>query len=86
MAKKKTYKTKKAESKVNETLASCGTNHIQIFKSFQEQEAYELKQMASLSSVQILQQMRKCINIAYGMHGYDPDNLPKKHFIKIISR
>lgn len=85
MAKKKLYKAVKDESKVNEPLAVFKTSRIKIFNSFDEQAAYELKEMATLSSVQILQQLRKFINIAYGMHGYNPDSLPKKHFIKIIS-
>ena len=83
MAKNKTYKTKSGKPKVNEPLSAYG-RPMRIFKSFEEQEAYELKQMAALSSEQILQQLRKFINIAYAMHGYDPNNLPKKHFIKIV--
>lgn len=85
MAKKKLYKTVTDESKVNEPLAGFKTSRIKVFKSFDEQAAHELKEMAALGSLEILQQLRKFINIAYGMHGYSPDNLPKKHFIKIIS-
>ncbi len=85
MAKKKLYKAVTDESKVNEPIAALKASRIKVFKSFEEQAAYELKEMAALSSVQILQQLRKFINIAYGMHGYSPDSLPKKHFIKIIS-
>ncbi len=86
MSKKKIVKSKTKPSLVNEPLAVYGTNRIQIFKSFEEQADYELKQMAALSSEQILQQLRKFINSAYGMHGYNPDNLPKEHFVKIISQ
>jgi len=88
MKEKKTYKNQqKEESKVNESSGTYNrTHHIQIFKSFEEQARYELQEMAKLSSEQILQQLRKAINIAYGMHGYDPDNLPQKHFVKIISK
>ena len=85
MAKKKLYKAVTDESKVNEPLVGFTTGRIKIFKSFEEQAACELKEMSTLSSVQILQQLRKFINIAYGMHGYNPNSLPKKHFIKIIS-
>jgi len=82
MAKKKKEKPKE----VNEPIATYGKRPIHIFNSFEEQADYELKQMAALSPEQILQQLRKFINIAYGMHGYDPNNLPKKHSIKIISK
>ena len=67
-------------------MAAYGTNHVRVFNSFEEQASYELSQLAALSSEQILQQLRKFINIAYGMHGYNPDKLPKKHFVKIISK
>ena len=59
-------------------------NHTQIFNSFEELKAYELNEMAKLSSIEILTQLRKFINIAYGMQGYDPNKLPIKHTIKII--
>ena len=85
MAKKKLYKAVTDKSKVNEPLVGFKTSRVKIFKSFEEQAAYELKEMAALSSEQILQQLRKFINIAYGMHGYNPNSLPKKHFIKIIA-
>jgi hypothetical protein len=80
MPKKKTVKSKE----VNEPTAIYDERKIHIFNSFEEQAEYELKQMAALSSEQILQQLRKFINIAYGMHGYDPDKLPQKHIIKIV--
>ena len=41
--------------------------------------------MAKLNPEEILKQMRQLINLAYSMHGYDPNNLPKKHTIKIVS-
>ena len=75
---------KKDTNKVNEPAAAYHKKQIQIFNSFEEQEAYELKKMAGLSPIEILQQLRQFINIAYGMHGYDPNNLPTKHSIKII--
>ncbi len=55
------------------------SREIRIFQSFEEQEDYELGEMAKLSSPEILRQMRKLVNLAYGMHGYDPSKLPKVH-------
>ena len=70
-------------NEVNDPAASYNSN-FRIFNSFEEQEQYELKLMASYSPKQILEQMRMFINTAYGMHGYDPNNLPKEHSIRII--
>lgn len=86
MRKRKTYQPSKKKQKVNEPLATYKSKGIRIFNSFEEQAEYELQQMAVLSPEQILKQLRQFINIAYGMHGYDPENLPKKHFVKIITR
>jgi hypothetical protein len=58
---------------------------FKIFASFEEQEAFEYSQMQQLSGKERLMQMRQFINIAYGMHGYDPDNLPTIHTVKILS-
>lgn len=41
--------------------------------------------MQQLSGKERLIQMRQFINIAYGMHGYDPNNLPTVHTVKILS-
>jgi hypothetical protein len=54
-----------------------------VFNSFEEQEAYERWEMAKLSPEQTLIQLRKFINIAYGMYGYNPSDLPIKHDIEI---
>ena len=70
-------------TKANEPLVPY-TKTLNIFHSFEEQEAHELKEMAAFSSIEILQHLRQCINLAYGMHGYNPDNLPKKHTITNI--
>ncbi len=59
MAKKKTYKTKPKALKVNEPLAKYGENRIHIFNSFEEQADFELKQMAALSSEEVLKDLRK---------------------------
>lgn len=71
------------DSQMKEPLVPY-TKTLHIFHSFEEQEAHELKEMASFSSIEILQHLRQCINLAYGMHGYDPNNLPKKHTITNI--
>ena len=57
---------------------------ILIFKSFEEQEDYNRLQMAKLTHLERLQHLRKMINVAYGMYGYDPNNLPTKHKITIL--
>lgn len=76
-------KSKKHKNEMNEPAVEYG-REIYFFNSFKEQEDYELKQMALLSPIEILQQLRQFINVAYGMHGYDAKKLPKKHTIKII--
>lgn len=58
---------------------------FRIFASFEAQEEFELSQMQQLSGKERLIQMRQFINIAYGMHGYDPNNLPTVHTVKILS-
>jgi hypothetical protein len=58
---------------------------MKIYTSFEEQAADELAEMVQLSLIEILTQLRQMIHIAYGMHGYDPENLPTKHTIRIIS-
>jgi hypothetical protein len=57
---------------------------FKIYSSFEEQNENELEEMARLKPEELLLQLRKFINIAYGMHGYNPNDLPKKHSIKII--
>lgn len=81
---KKKKENKEEKSKAKEPAAGYGSRSFQIFHSFQEQEAYQLSEMAKLKPEEILMQLRKFINIAYGMHGYDPDKLPAKHSIRII--
>jgi hypothetical protein len=74
------------KNELNEPKMPYSKSVIKIFKSFKEQEDYEFEQMGKLSSLQILQQLRKFINIAYGMHGYNPNNLPNKHSITILTQ
>ena len=85
MTKKKTYIPKPKLSTAKEPTVAYGANRIKIFQSFEEQAAFELEQMAKLSSIEILQQLRQLINVAYGMKGYNPENLPTKHTITINS-
>jgi hypothetical protein len=72
-------KTKKLE----ESSVQYLPKKLAIYHSFEEQEAEQLLAMSRLTSVEILLQLRQMINLAYGMHGYDPDNLPSKHSIRI---
>lgn len=60
------------------------SNQLEIFKTIEEKNDFERISMSKLSSIECLQRMRKFINLAYGMHGFDPENLPKTREIKII--
>lgn len=64
---------------VSEPDISYQKRTLKFFNSFQEQNDYERNQMAQLTKTELMQNLRRYINIAYGMHGYDPGNLPKKH-------
>jgi hypothetical protein len=64
------------KKKLKEPEVAYESRKIRVFHSFEE--------MSKLTSIEILQQLRKFINIAYGLKGYDPNNLPKKHSIKIL--
>jgi hypothetical protein len=77
---------KKKNKTVEEPVVSYATRSIRMFTSHEEQAHFELEEMAKLSSIEILQQMRKLINLAYGMHGYDPSKLPQEHTIKIVKK
>ena len=88
MAGKKLKKEKEEnKSQVNERAAPYtplkNKHRLRIYKSFEEQEEDELSYRASLSPLERLEQLRKLIDLAYGIHGYNPNNLPKKHSIKI---
>jgi hypothetical protein len=56
---------------------------LKVFYSFEEQAEYERQYSASLSSLDRMLQLRKMIDAAYRMHGFDPNNLPDKHTITI---
>ncbi|HET6992961.1 MAG TPA: hypothetical protein VFJ43_16635 [Bacteroidia bacterium] len=81
----KKSKKKNNLNEVNEPAAEYGSREMIFFNSFQEQQAYEFKQLVLLSPEEILQQLRKMINLAYGMHGYNPDKLPYNHTIRIVT-
>ena len=80
----KKYKSGIIKKKVSEPKSSYQKSTLRVFNSFEEQNLYELKEMASLTPLELLQRMRAYINLAYGMRGYNPENLPKKHFIRIL--
>jgi hypothetical protein len=75
---------KNSSQEVNEPAAEYRHRSFTFFNSFEEQEEYELKQMSLLSPVEILQQLRRFVNTAYGMHGYDPEKLPQIHTVRIV--
>ncbi len=85
MAAQKKYSLKRKDlPTVKDEFISYSEDKLRIMNSQEELELYELKRMAGLSPVQLLTEMRQLINLAYGMHGFDPHNLPSKHSIKII--
>ena len=59
---------------------------IHIFSSFEEAENFERQTMANSTALERLQHLRLFINTAYGMKGYDPLKIPKKHTIRIIKQ
>ncbi len=76
-------KSKKMKNEVNESAVGYGSNLV-FFNSFAEMNEYDREQMALLSPEECLKQLRQLINLAYGMHGYNPNKLPKTHNIKVI--
>lgn len=71
------------EENLTKEPAAVYHTELKVFHSFEEQETYERLEMAKLSPEQTLVQLRKFINIAYGMYGYNPNDLPLKHDIEI---
>lgn len=57
---------------------------ITFYNSFEEQEEANRKQMASLSTAELMLALRKVINIHYKLNNTDIYNLPIKHSIKIV--
>jgi hypothetical protein len=74
---------KNKKNEVSEPAVEYG-KELRFFDSFEEMDEYDREQMAALTPIECLEQLRCLINLAYGMHGYDPKKLPKKHSIKII--
>jgi hypothetical protein len=86
MKKKKDIKPpKKSNSNASEPKIAYEKKRIRIYHSFEEEAEDELKFMASLSPMESLQLMRKYIDNTYRMNGFNPENLPKKHKITIVS-
>ena len=85
MKNKKEIKREVEQSLAKEPTGVYTKKSLRFYNSFEEQEQDELLHLASLSPIEVLRDMRRFINTAYGMHGFDPNNLPKKHSIKIIS-
>ena len=85
MKNKKEIKREMEQNLAKEPTGVYAKKSLRFYNSFEEQEHDELTHLASLSSIEVLRDMRRFINTAYGMHGFDPNNLPKKHSIKIIS-
>lgn len=86
MKKNKKLNSEILDIKLSEPLIKYGKEDgFKVFSSFDEQSEYEYQQLSKLSGIEILIHLRKFINIAYAMHGYNPENLPQKHSIKIVS-
>ncbi len=60
------------------------SNNFKIFTSFEDQELSILQEMSALKPIEILNHLRQLINLAYGMHGYKPNHLPKQHTLTNI--
>lgn len=58
----------------------------QVYNLFEDLETQELIHMLSLRPAQRFAELRRFINTAYRMRGYDPDSLPKKRRIIIVSK
>lgn len=58
----------------------------QVYNLFEDLETQELIHMLSLKPAQRFAELRRFINTAYRMRGYDPDSLPKKRRIVIVSK
>jgi hypothetical protein len=77
-------KKKKKENELSEPEVTYGRPELVFFNSFEEMNEYDRVEMAKLSPEETLQQMRRFINIAYGMHGFDPNKLPQNHTIEVV--
>lgn len=57
---------------------------LNIYNSFEEQAEANRKEIAMLSSSELMTALRKIININFKLNNVDIYNLQKKHSIKII--
>lgn len=57
---------------------------LTFFNSHEDKNLHDLKSMLELSPEERLLQLRADINLAYGMHGFDSEKLPTKHFLTFI--
>lgn len=69
--------------KVEDIAALYQKTEIQVYNSYSDKLSQDLIYVAGLNPLQRLQQLRQLINLAYGMHGYDPENIPTLHRISI---
>ena len=51
------------KKKLKEPEVAYEPRKIRVFHSFEEQEEYEISEMSKLTPIEILQQVRKVINI-----------------------
>ena len=86
MAKPKKYSKQATKiSEVGEPSINYGNDrNFNFFSSFEERHVADLMEMANLSALERLKQMRTLINKNWAMHGFDWNDLSKKHSIKII--
>lgn len=60
-------------------------NHkLKFYSSQEELDEAELKRMREMTPEERMREMRLHINLAYGLHGFDPNNLPTKHTLTFI--
>lgn len=57
---------------------------LTFFKSIEDKNLDDLKAMRASTFEERMLQLRADINLAYGMYGFDPENLPTKHFLTFI--
>lgn len=57
---------------------------ITFYNSFEEQEEDNRKQLAKLTSSELMLALRKLINVNFRLDNIDRSSLPNKHTIKII--
>lgn len=65
MSKKKTYKNKTSQPKLEEPLAAYGTKRLHFVNSFEEMEEADARQMAALSPLEHLKNATALIKRVY---------------------